>query len=210
MAAVVRVMVVEPHALLRDGLRHLLAADDGVEVVGDAPSAEAAVEVAAAARPDVVVVEPTEARAGPAVQQLREAAPGARVLVLTDSDAPVDLAAALSAGAGGYLLKRLDGERLVAAVHDVHDGATVVAPELTTHVLTHVRAGRIGPALTRRQREVLQCVADGLADRQIAASLDISARTVQKHVEHLLRRFDVHDRGTLVREARRTGMLEPV
>lgn len=207
-----RVVVIEPHALLREGLQYLLEARDDIEVVGVAATTDAGVEVLTTHRTDVTIVEPEQpgALTGPTVARLRKAAPGAQVVVLTDSDAPAALAAAVAAGAQAYLLKTVDPAGLVGAVRAVTAGETVVAPELTTHMLEHIRTGRTGPPVTDRQREVLRLVAAGHADRQIAGSLGISTRTVHKHVEHLLRRFDVHDRRDLVREARRTGVLEPV
>lgn len=203
----VRLMVVDDHTLFRRGLVALLAADPGVLVIGEAGDAAEAVRQARAQRPDVILLDNhlPGVTGIQALAELREAAPVAKILLLTVSEDEHDLQAALRGGAHGYLLKTIEGDMLLDAIRRVMRGEPVVSPELTAKLIAALQASG-GPEpdahlppdaasqLSPREQEVLQQIARGASNKEIARSLQIAETTVKIHVQHILRKLGVSSR----------------
>jgi two-component system, NarL family, nitrate/nitrite response regulator NarL len=204
----VRLMVVDDHTLFRRGLVALLAADPGVLVIGEAGDAAEAVRQARAQRPDVILLDNhlPGVTGIQALPELREAAPVAKILLLTVSEDEHDLQAALRGGAHGYLLKTIEGDMLLDAIRRVMRGEPVVSPELTAKLIAALQASG-GPEpgdahlgadatsqLSPREQEVLQQIARGASNKEIARSLQIAETTVKIHVQHILRKLGVSSR----------------
>jgi two-component system, NarL family, nitrate/nitrite response regulator NarL len=203
----VRLMVVDDHTLFRRGLVALLAADSRVLIIGEAGDAAEAVRQARAQRPDVILLDNhlPGATGIQALAELREAAPSAKVVLLTVSEDEHDLEAALRGGAHGYLLKTIEGDMLLDAIRRVMLGEPVVSPELTGKLISALQAshgagappqagGDAGAQLSPREQEVLQQIARGASNKEIARSLQIAETTVKIHVQHILRKLGVSSR----------------
>lgn len=210
MSPAVRILLCDDHAVVRAGLRALLSSTDGMEVVGEADTGEAAVAMAGALGPDVVLmdlqlgggtdgVEATRRLTGPDVER----AP--RVLVLTMFDTDADIARAVAAGATGYLLKAEPPERLFAAIRDAAAGRTVLSGAVTDRVVSRLRAP--GPALTERERDVLARLSEGLGNREIARALFLSEATVKTHLGRVYDKLGVRTRAGAVAAAARHRLL---
>lgn len=202
-----RVLLVDDHALVRGGLRAVLATTDDCEVVGEAATGEEAVDRAADLRPDVVVMDLSMPGAGgvDATARLRAAMPAVRVLVLTTFSDDHRVRAALAAGATGYLLKDAAPDDVVAAVRAAARDETPIDPRVARALLPGVAATDRGPELPPRERDVLVRIARGLSNRQIATELGIAERTVKVHVGSLFRRIGVADRTSAALWARDHG-----
>ena len=209
----VRVMVVDDHPIWREGVARDLA-EAGHDIVATAADGPAAVRRAAAARPEVVLMD-LQLPVGSGVAATGEilaAYPSARVLVLSASGEDADVLAAVKAGATGYLLKSAGRDELLAAVARTALGEAVFSPGLAGLVLGEFRRMASGPAddgsprLTEREVEVLRLVAKGLSARQVADRLVLSHRTVQNHVQNTLRKLQLHNRVELTRYAIEQGL----
>ena len=207
----VRVMVVDDHPIWREGVARDLA-ERGLEVVATAPDGAAAVRIAPAVRPDVVLMDLQlpELSGAEATARIRADLPGTRVLVLSASTEHGDVLGAVRAGASGYLVKSAGHEELVAAVERTAAGHAVFSPGLAGLVLGEYRrletTGPDAPALTPRETEVLRLVAKGLTARAIAARLTLSHRTVENHVQNSLRKLQLTNRVELTRYAIEQGL----
>ena len=205
----VRLLVVDDHTLFRRALLALLAGDDDLQVVGEAGDAAEAVRKAQALQPDVVLLDNhlPGATGIQAIGELREAAPAAKIVMLTVSEDEQDLQQALRAGASGYLLKTIDGDVLAQSIHRVMRGEPVVSPELLGKLVAALQAPAApgapvpapvvpdaGPGLSPREQEVLRQVARGASNKEIARALDIAETTVKIHVQHILRKLGVSSR----------------
>jgi DNA-binding NarL/FixJ family response regulator len=208
----IRVLLVDDHAVVRRGLRAFLQLQPDVEVVGEADGGEAAAEAARAGRPDVVLMD-LVMPAGDGVEAIRAlaaAAPGARVLVLTSFGDEERVFAAMRAGAAGYLLKDVDPDRLAAAIRDVHEGRPALHPEVAARLMRRAAdpdAATPGDRLTAREREVLQLLVEGLANKQVARRLRITEKTVKTHVSSILQKLGVPDRTAAAVLAIRRGLV---
>ncbi|MET9201291.1 response regulator transcription factor [Gordonia sp. NPDC003585] len=208
----VRVMVVDDHPMWRDGVARDLA-DEGFEVVATADGVRAATERAAAAQPDVVLMDMNmpDGNGATATAAILEKCPDAHVLVLSASDERDDVLDAVKAGATGYLVKSAQRAELVAAVLATSNGQAVFTPGLAGLVLGEYRRiardpGPSTPVLTERETQVLREVAKGLSSRQIANRLSISPRTVENHVGASLRKLQLANRVELTRYAIEHGL----
>jgi len=207
----VRVMVVDDHPIWREGVARDLA-ERGLEVVATAPDGAAAVRIAPAVRPDVVLMDLQlpELSGAEATARIRADLPETRVLVLSASTEHGDVLGAVRAGASGYLVKSAGPDELVDAVERTADGHAVFSPGLAGLVLGEYRrletAGPDAPALTPRETEVLRLVAKGLTARAIAARLTLSHRTVENHVQNSLRKLQLTNRVELTRYAIEQGL----
>ncbi|HWG65169.1 MAG TPA: response regulator transcription factor [Streptosporangiaceae bacterium] len=194
-----RVLIVDDHPVVRQGLRTLLEVADGIEVVGEADSGGSAVGAAAALEPDVILLDlKLPGLDGLAVLAgLRDQGLPSKVLVLTSMEDPASVTLAMRAGAAGFLYKDVDPDALVRAVRSVHDGNTLLAPEAAGALLRGSdgdgQVQGIG-ALTAREREVLTHVAHGRSNREIARVLQVSEKTVKTHVSAVLAKLGVADR----------------
>ncbi len=211
----VRVVVVDDHPMWRDGVRADLERDGGFLVVGQAGTVAEAVEVVRRHRPALVLMDLSlpDGSGSDATAQVLAHVPGTRVLVLSASGEQADVLAAVTAGASGYLLKSATADTLVAAARQVVDGEPVFSPSLAALVLGEFRRVAAGGApapegtgLTDRETEILRLVAKGYAYREVAERLVISVRTVQNHVQHILRKLRLSSRYELMRFAMERGL----
>lgn len=202
-----RVLLVDDHALVRGGLRAVLASTDDCEVVGEAATGEGAVLLVPELRPDVVVMDLSMPGAGgvEATRQVRALLPDVRVLVLTTFSDDHRVRAALGAGATGYLLKDAAPEDVVAAVRAAARDETPIDPRVARSLLPGAGPADRGPELPPRERDVLVRIARGLSNRQIATELGIAERTVKVHVGSVFRRIGVADRTSAALWARDHG-----
>lgn len=202
-----RVLLVDDHALVRQGLRAVLGTTDDCTVVGEAATGEEAVERAAETTPDVVVMDLSMPGEGgvAATARLRTAMPAVRVLVLTTFSDDRRVRDALAAGATGYLLKDAAPDEVVAAVRAAARDETPIDPRVARALLPGAAPREDGPELPPRERDVLVRIARGLSNRQIATELGIAERTVKVHVGSLFRRIGVADRTSAALWARDHG-----
>ena len=204
----VRLLIVDDHPVVRDGLRGIFAAEPGVEVVGEAQDGSEAVALAARVPVDVVLMDLRMPGMGgvEAIGRLRRDAPGVRVLVLTTYDTDQDVLPAIEAGATGYLLKDAPREALVRAVRAAARGEPVLAPSVAGRLMGRVRRPP-QEALSERELEVLRLVAGGATNREAAARLFISEATIKTHLLHIYGKLGVRDRAAAVGEAYERGLL---
>jgi DNA-binding NarL/FixJ family response regulator len=198
-AGTVRVLVVDDHPVVRQGLRSFLSSRGGIEVVGEAADADDAVAQAGRLLPDVVLLDLMMPGGGTtrAIGNIRALSPTPRVLVLTSFGTEDQVLAAVRAGAAGYVLKDVAPAELEAAVHTVHRGGAVLDPQVAGAVMDEVARGGGGrpvDELTPREREVLALLARGLTNRQLADALFVSEKTVKTHVSSILSKLHLADR----------------
>jgi two-component system nitrate/nitrite response regulator NarL len=206
----IRLLVVDDHSLFRRGLTMLLAQHAALQVVGEAADAGEAQRRALELQPDVILLDNhlPGVRGVDALPGLREAAPRARVMMLTVSEDEDDLASALRQGANGYLLKTIESDALLAAIQRCVAGESVVSPDMTAKLVSAFRnSNRIDAAkppagetvnslasLSPRERETLHQIALGASNKEIARHLDIAETTVKIHVQHILRKLNLSSR----------------
>jgi len=210
----IRLVIVDDHALFRSGLVSLLQGMSGFEVVGEAGNGREALEVVQRSHPDIVLLDINMPIMGgvEAVSALRERS-DCRILMLTISKNEDDLFGAIAAGADGYLLKNATPEELSTAIARVHEGLSVLAPEVTRQVLRAVNldASRaLGSGLSSREMEVLQRLAQGKTTAQISSDLFISDNTVKTHVRHILEKLEASNRAEAVSKAMQLGLIHPI
>jgi DNA-binding NarL/FixJ family response regulator len=216
----IRVMLADDHALFREGVRSLLATQPDMEVVGEVEDGRAAVQQAAALRPDVVLMDITMPHLDgiEATRQIAQRDPSVRVLVLTMHDNEDVFLRALGAGAAGYVLKRSGGLELMGAIRSTFEGNSYLSPYLAKALMHDYlqRSDREeGPAdpppgkrLSGREQEILKLIAEGNSSREIAEMLDLSVKTVHNHRTRLMTKLDIHRNADLVKYAIRLGMVE--
>jgi NarL family two-component system response regulator LiaR len=197
----IRVLIVDDHAVVREGLRTFLGLQDGIEVVGEAADGVQAVQQAAALAPDVILMDLVMPRLDGvrAMRALHERAPQSRVIVLTSFLDDERLLPAIEAGAAGYLLKDVEPSELARAVRTAQAGEAVIDPTVAGRLLNALAGPRPaqatdGDQLTRREREVLDLIAAGRSNKRIALELGIAEKTVKTHVGHVLSKLGVTDR----------------
>ncbi len=212
------VLLVEDHAVVREGLRMLLEAPGDIEIVGEAKTGREAVELARKLNPAVVIMDIAMPVLNglEATRQILKAAPATRVLVLSahGDDAYVDEVIAL--GASGYITKQSSAKDLAKAVREVEKGGRFFSSAISKRLRHRDRTvldgkGRIKKQNTRlssREAEVLQLIAEGDANKQVAEELDISIKTVEKHRQHLMEKLNIHDTAGLTRYAIAAGIIE--
>jgi two-component system response regulator NreC len=209
---VIRVLVVDDHAVVRSGLKLLLAAEDDLEVVGEAGTAREAVFEVRAQKPDVVlldVVMPGESGIE-AVPKLLHESPETKVLVLSMQDDPNYVREAFAAGASGYVLKEAADAEVVGAIRQVAGGGSYVHPVLGARMVAadaEARAAAAADPLSTREREVLKLLALGHTNQEIAKQLYISVRTAETHRAHIMQKLGLSTRAGLVRHAIAHGLL---
>ncbi|MBB4933406.1 DNA-binding NarL/FixJ family response regulator [Lipingzhangella halophila] len=205
----IRVLLVDDHPLVREGVRAMLSAEDDLEVVGEAASSQEAVTAAESLAPDVVLMDlrmPGGDGVG-ATERILRHSPDCRVLVLTTYDTDTDILRAVEAGAAGYLLKDTPRAELAQAVRTAMRGETVLAPAVAGKLVSGIRERREAPQLTEREVEVLRLAADGCSNAEIGRKLFISGTTVKTHLMGAYTKLDVSDRTAAVTKAMRLGLL---
>lgn len=205
----IRVLVVDDHPVVREGLVAILEDDPEFQVAGSVGSAEEALALAPRARPDVVLLDlELPGMSGvDAIPGLAAAAPGARIVVLTAYDTDERVLGAVRAGARGYLLKGSPAEEIARAIRAVHAGESYLASRVAGTLLGQVRAPRRSTALSERERAVLRHIADGLSTKQAARVLGITERTVKFHVRSIMNKLGADTRAQAVAKAARRGLL---
>ena len=215
-----RVLIADDDDLMRVGLAAVLASDPTIEVIGEARNGREAVERSRQLNPDVVLmdVRMPDLDGIAATRELAATRPELRILILTTFEQDDYIFGALRAGASGFLLKRTRPEELIAAVHAVAAGDSLLSPSVTRRVINAVTHPATEPAanawrleaLTPREREVLQLIAQGLSNSEIASSLVVEESTVKTHVKRILMKLDVRDRVQAAIFAHRTGLGRPL
>jgi DNA-binding NarL/FixJ family response regulator len=203
----IRLLIVDDHPVVRDGLRAVLATQTDLQVVGEADTGAAALAQVATDPPDVVLMD-LQMPGLPGVstiERIREAHPQVRVLVLTTYDTDADITAAIEAGATGYLLKDTPRADLFAAIRAAARGESTLSPAVATRVLGRLRGGV--EALSAREIEVLTAVARGQGNKQVARALHISEATVKTHLLHIYAKLGVADRTAAVTTALARGVI---
>jgi DNA-binding NarL/FixJ family response regulator len=205
---VVRVLIVDDHPIVRDGLRGILEGTPGFTVVGEAGNGDEAVTRTEALRPDVVLMDLRMPGSDgvSAIRRLAKRGATARVLVLTTYDTDSDVLPAIEAGATGYLLKDCPRAELLRAVRAAARGEAALSPSVATRLLGQVRAPAREP-LSHRELDVLALVARGSSNRDTAARLFISEATVKTHLLHIYAKFGVNDRAAAVATGFERGLL---
>lgn len=196
-----RVLVIDDHPLFRRGVCQLLALTEGFAVVGEAASGREGVEAAKQLVPDLILLDLNMKGINglETLRTLRDMGCDARIILVTVSDAPEDLMAAIRAGADGYILKDNDPEEILRMICDAMQGRTAISPELTQALAGALREenlaeGRLQAGLTERETAILKCLAAGMSNKLIARELDIMESTVKVHVRNLLKKLKFRSR----------------
>jgi DNA-binding NarL/FixJ family response regulator len=214
----VKVLLVDDHAILREGVHALLAREPDITVVGEAGDGQEALEQVPRLRPDVVIMDIVMPRMNglEATRLIKEKYPDVRVLILSMYDDHEYVVQIIQAGASGYVLKRVVTEDLVRAIHEVHAGESFLHPPIAAKLIgdyLRVTVGErggtsgAGEVITAREREVLRLIADGSSNQEIAEQLGLSRKTVDSHRANAMRKLDLHDVTEVVKYAIRTGMI---
>jgi DNA-binding NarL/FixJ family response regulator len=209
----IRVLIADDHPVLRDGLRLLLGAEPGIEVVGEAGNGGEAIVAAAELQPDVVVMDlhMPDVTGIEATRRIVDTSPHIGVLVLTMFDDDESVFAAMRAGARGYLLKGVPQADIVRAVEAVGRGSAVFSPSIARRIIDYFSAqpaagAAVFPELTEREREILDLIAAGESNPVIARRLFLSPKTVRNHVSNIFNKLQVADRAQAIVRARRAGL----
>jgi DNA-binding NarL/FixJ family response regulator len=214
----ITVLLAEDHTIVREGFRRLLATEEDLEVIGEAQTGREAVELTRTLRPDVVVMDIAMPLLNglEATRQILKALPAAKVIMLSAHSDDAYVEGATTSGARGFLLKQTSADNLSDAIREVHKGNTFFSPAVAKrlHERDHPsprRTGLLKPrhaGLSSREVEVLQLIAEGKANKETAAELGISTKTVEKHRESLMSKLDIHDTAGLTRYAISAGIIE--
>jgi DNA-binding NarL/FixJ family response regulator len=216
MGGEVRILLVDPHAIVREGLRLLIESRAGLVVVGEAADGQKAVEIASRLRPDIVVTELLLPRLSglEAARHILKADSRTGVLILSVRDSRTAVEEALRAGVSGYVLKSSSPKELIEAIEVVRDGESFLSPTVTHHLVDAVAHPTDGvhsslSQLTHREREVLQLIAEGNSSKEVATLMGVSLKTVESHRSSLMTKLGIHKVASLVRFAIREGLIEP-
>ncbi|MFJ2977803.1 response regulator [Curtobacterium sp. NPDC087082] len=204
----IRILIADDHPVVRAGLRALLDAEDDLEVVGEAATPATAVELAADLSPELVLMDlqfGQDTSGAEATRRIRALDAAPYVLVLTNYDSDGDILGAVEAGASGYLLKDAPPHDLIAAVRAAASGQSALAPAIAGRLMARMRTPQV--SLSAREIEVLELVAAGAANGEVAARLHISEATVKSHLVHVFSKLGVASRTAAVSTARSLGML---
>lgn len=207
--AVIRALVVDDHALHREGTRRILEQHPDIEVVADADCGEAAVQLVEDLRPSVVLLDMRLPGINgiETTRRIHSLDPGVRILVVTAYDDDEYVRGAVQAGAAGYLSKAASGRELVEAVRTVAAGGSVLEPSMLARLVTGTPELRVTAALSDRERDVLQLLAAGLQNKQVALQLGISPRTVERHCDGIYAKLGVRTRTEAVVRALTAGLV---
>jgi DNA-binding NarL/FixJ family response regulator len=210
-----RILIADDHAIVRDGVRALLAAAGDLEVVGEAADGQQAIDLAVSLEPDLILMDIAMPGLGgiEATLEIRKRVPRAKIVVLSQYADPEYVRRFVKAGVSGYVLKNAAGAELVAAVRAVLRGGLVLDPEVAREALAERGTpGDTGvpdayDTLTDREKQVLKLVAEGHSNKEVAEMLGISVKTAMSHREHVMTKLGVHNRTELIRFALRAGVI---
>ncbi len=214
MSGLIRILVADDHPVVRDGLIAMLGTQPDFEVVGEASTGVETVERTRALRPDIVLIDLAmpEMDGVEAIRQLRTAAPQTQAIVLTAFDSDERIVGALQAGAQGYLLKGAPRGEIFNAIRVVSAGGSLLQPVVASKLLQHISAQsegqNAGGALTSREMDVLRLLAQGKVNKEIAAALSITERTVKFHVSAIMGKLDAGNRTEAVTIAAQRGLID--
>jgi DNA-binding NarL/FixJ family response regulator len=214
----ITVLLAEDHTIVREGLRALLGVEEDIEVVGEAQTGRQAVQLTKRLRPDVVVMDIAMPLLNglEATRRILKIAPGTKVLMLSAHGDDGYVRQAVMLGAAGYLIKQTSADLLSRAIREVQKGNTFFSPSIAKRLrdlsLESPHGGQVlknkKTVLSSRELEVLQLIAEGKANKQVASELGISIKTVEKHRQHLMKKLDLHDTAGLTRYAIAAGIIE--
>jgi DNA-binding NarL/FixJ family response regulator len=213
----ITVLLAEDHTIVREGLRALLNTEADIEVIGEADNGRLAVELAKRLRPEVVVMDLAMPLLNglEATRQIRKSVPATKVLILSAHSEDEYIEQVALAGASGYLIKQTSAGILSKAIRAVQQGNRYFSPSIAGRVQDLLdspdqerRIKKRGIVLSSREAEVLQLIAEGKANKQVARELGISIKTVEKHRQHLMKKLDLHDTAGLTRYAIAAGIIE--
>jgi DNA-binding NarL/FixJ family response regulator len=214
----ISVLLVDDHNIVRQGLKALLAAEGDITVAAEAQTGREAVQLAAKLHPEVVVMDLAMPllNGWEATRQILKVAPSAKILVLSTYDSDEHVHQAIAAGAAAYLIKQTAASDLVKAIREVRKGNAYFSPPIAQRLTETTYHAAIEPkpapeasvGLTLREAEVLQLIAEGFANKQIAAELGLSVKTVEKHRQQVMNKLNIHDTASLVRHAAAKGIIE--
>lgn len=214
----ITVLLVEDHTLVRQGLRLLIEADGDIEIIGEAVTGREAVNMAARLLPEVIVMDIAMPLLNglQATRQILKALPATKVLILSAHSDSEYIEQVVKVGAAGYLVKQSSGDVVANAIRELHKGRTVFTPSIAKRLKNDYQKSpdgiglrkRSATELTTREAELLQLVAEGHANKQIASELGISIKTVEKHRQHLMEKLNIHDIAGLTRFAIAAGIIE--
>jgi len=217
-ASPITILLAEDHIIVREGLRTLLEAEGDLQIVGQADNGRQAVELTRKLRPAVVVMDIAMPLLNglEASRQIRKAVPDTKILMLSAHSDDAYVEEVMKLGAMGYLLKQTSAHFLAEAIREVHQGRTFFSPSIARRLQKQAAQAPLGrdaaqgksDSMSSREREVLQLIAEGQANKQVAAELGISVKTVEKHRQRLMRKLDIHDTAGLTRYAIATGIIE--
>ena len=210
-----RILIADDHAIVRDGVRALLSLADDMEVVGEAPGGQEAIDLAVSLEPDLILMDIAMPGLGglEATIEIRKRVPRARIIVLSQYGDPEYVKRFLKAGVSGYMLKKAAGADLVSAIRAVVRGGLVLDPEGARDAVSETGAPREAEApdaydsLTDREKQVLKLVAEGRSNKEVASMLNISVKTAMSHREHVMVKLNLHNRTELIRFALRNGVI---
>lgn len=215
---IITVLLADDHTIVREGFRQMLELEADFEVIGEAADGRQAVALAVKLRPDVVLMDIAMPRLNglEATRQVLEALPSAKVIILSSHNDDARVENAINSGAAGFLFKQTSARDVCQAIREAHKGKTIFSPSIAKrinclHPQLSDRAGMLKPSLdqlTSRQMEVLQSIAEGKANKQMAAELGISIKTVEKHRGHIMQKLHIHDTAGLTRYAISAGIIE--
>jgi len=216
MTSKIRILIADDHTLLRNGICALLADEQDMMIVGEADDGREAVRLAGQLKPNVVLMDIAMPLLNglEATRQIKHEHPEINILVLTMYDHEEYFREMLEAGASGYIIKRAAATELVSAIRSVYNGEAILSPAITRLLLedylSHDARSEAGDpnALSSREREVLQLIAEGRTSREIAEILHLSVKTVQSHRTNLMQKLDLHDRGDLIKYAIQKKIIE--
>jgi two-component system nitrate/nitrite response regulator NarL len=209
-----RVAIVDDHPMFRDGVAMTLGADSGIELVGQGSTAEHAIQIAQDILPDVLLLDISLPGGGiQATKEIGRLFPYIKVIMLTASENEEHVSGALEAGARGYILKGIGAAELLRTVHAVHQGESYVSPQLAARLLTTMRNRPPAPAvedplpsLTKREEQILDAVANGRTNKEVAKQLNISEKTVKHYMTNIMHKLQVRNRVEAALLAKRKPM----
>jgi DNA-binding NarL/FixJ family response regulator len=214
----IAVLLAEDHTIVRQGLRLLIEADGDIEIVAEAKTGREAVQMTGDFHPDIVVMDIAMPLLNglQATRQILKAYPATKVLILSAHSDPEYIEEVVKVGASGYLVKQTSGEVVAKAVRELRQGKTFFTPSIAKHLKDGFRKSSDGVGLqkksdtelTSREAELLQLIAEGHVNKQIASELGISIKTVEKHRQHLMEKLNIHDIAGLTRFAIAAGIIE--